>query len=64
MDSKMNNSSCCTNSGQKVKNSSNSTDDSTKNRGDLRELRNQGDLREVTDGSGNKSRMNMINSDY
>ncbi len=65
MDSKMNNSSYSRNNDEMVRNDTeNSTVDSTRNQGDLRELRNQGDLRDVTDKSGNKKRMNMTNSDY
>lgn len=60
---KMNNSSCSTNrdemDGSRTKNS---TVDSTKNQGDLREIRNQGDLRDVTDRGGNKDRFNMTSS--
>lgn len=41
---------------------SNSTIDSTRNQGDLREIDNKGDLRDVTDKSGNKDRFNMTNS--
>ena len=64
MDSKMNNSSCSTNRGEVIRNSTNnSTVDSTRNQGDLREIRNQGDLRDVTDRGGNKNRINMTNSD-
>lgn len=60
---KMNNSSCSTDTGGMVRNSSdNSTVDSTKNQGDLKEIRNQGDLRDVTEKGGNKERINMTNS--
>ena len=60
---KMNNSSCSKN--EKARNSvRDSTVDSTKNQGDLREIRNQGDLRDVTGRGGKKDRINMTNSDY
>ncbi len=60
---KMNNSSCSTNKDEMVRSrSNNSTFDSTRNQGDLREIRNQGDLRDVTEKGGNKDRFNMTNS--
>lgn len=60
---KMNDSSCSTDTGGKVKNcANNSAADPTENQGDLREIRNQGDVRDVTDRSGSKNRMNMTNS--
>ena len=60
MNSKMNNSSWGTNNGEKV----NSSVNSTRSQGDLREVKNQGDMRDVTDYSGNKRKINMTNSDY
>lgn len=65
MKNKMNNSSCGTNRGGTVKNcTGNSSVDSTKSQGDLREFKNQGDMRDVTDYGGTKKRINMTNSDY
>jgi hypothetical protein len=59
----MNNSSCSTNVDETVGNrASNSTFDSTKNQGDLREVRNQGDMRDVTENGGNRDRINMTRS--
>jgi len=65
MKSKMNNSSCGTDKDGSVRNcTGNSSVDSTRNQGDLREFKNQGDMRDVTDYSGNKKRINMTNPDY
>jgi hypothetical protein len=59
----MNNSSCSTNADETVRNrTSNSTFDSTRNQGDLREVRNQGDMRDVTENGGNRDRINMTRS--
>lgn len=59
----MNNSSYGANADETVGNrASNSTFDSTKNQGDLREIRNQGDMRDVTENGGNRDRINMIGS--
>lgn len=60
---KMSNSSCSTSVDEMVRNStSNSTFDSTRNQGDLREVRNQGDMRDVTENGGNRDRINMTRS--
>ena len=49
----MDNSSCSTNMDDAIRNrTSNSTIDSTRNQGDLREIGNNGDLRDVTDKGG------------
>jgi hypothetical protein len=41
-----------------MKDAQDSRNDSTKNQGDLRELRDQGDMRDVTGQSGNKNPTN------
>lgn len=60
---RMNNSSCSTNKDEMAKTkSNNSTVDSTRNQGDMREIKNQGDLRDVTEKGGSKERFNMTSS--
>lgn len=59
---KMNNSSCGSNRNGSIGGKSDDTIDSAGNQGDLRELKNQGDVRDVTERSGNKNRINMVDS--
>ena len=60
---KMNNSSCGTdNDGRVTFRTGDSTVDSTRNQGDLKEIGNHGDLRDVTDTSGNRDKNNMTSS--
>jgi len=59
---KMNNSSCSNNGGKVEGRLDNSSIDSTRNQGDMREIRNLGDLREVTDKSGSMNRHSMTDS--
>ncbi|HWQ78052.1 MAG TPA: hypothetical protein VN381_04510 [Anaerovoracaceae bacterium] len=51
---KMNNSSSCSNIDEKVNDRRDTAaNDSTKYKGDLREIKNQGDMRDITDTGGN-----------
>ncbi len=61
---KMNNSSCSTRNDEMVRNTTrdSTTDSSTKNQGDLREIRQGNDMRDVTDRGRNADRINMTSS--
>lgn len=59
---KMNNSSCSNNDGKVEGRLDKSSNDSTRNQGDMREIKNLGDLREVTDKGGSMNRHNMTDS--